>query len=82
MSEAQLVAAQSVPLPPQGTTPRFIEFFTANVRNKNTRAAYARAAADFLYWCEGQGIGELGRVQSAHVAAYIELLRGALGSLV
>ena len=24
---------------------RFIEFFTVNIRNRNTRAAYARAAA-------------------------------------
>jgi hypothetical protein len=24
---------------------RFLEFFTVNIRNKNTRAAYARAAA-------------------------------------
>jgi site-specific recombinase XerD len=55
---------------------RFLEFFTVNIRNKNTRAAYGRAAADFLRWCEGQGIGELGRVQPVHVAAYIELLQG------
>ena len=25
---------------------RFLEFFTVNIRNRNTRAAYARAAAD------------------------------------
>jgi site-specific recombinase XerD len=55
---------------------RFLEFFTVNIRNKNTRAACARAAADFLRWCEGQGIGELGRVQPVHVAAYIEQLQG------
>ena len=55
---------------------RFLEFFTVNIRNKNTRAAYGRAAADFLRWCEVQGIGELGRVQPVHVAAYIELLQG------
>jgi integrase/recombinase XerD len=55
---------------------RFIEFFTVTIRNKNTRAAYARAAADFLRWCEGQGIGALGHVQPVHVAAYIELLQG------
>ena len=36
---------------------RFLEFFTVNIRNRNTRAAYARAAAAFLRWCEGQGIG-------------------------
>src|ERR1022692_194421 len=55
---------------------RFLEFFTVNIRNKNTRAAYARAAGAFLRWCEGQGIGELGRVQPVHVAAYIERLQG------
>jgi hypothetical protein len=26
---------------------RFMEFFTVNIRNRNTRAAYARAAAVF-----------------------------------
>ena len=52
---------------------RLLEFFTVNIPNKNTRAAYARAAAAFLRWCEGRGIGELGRVQPA---AYIEQLQG------
>src|ERR1017187_5022100 len=55
---------------------RFLEFFTVNIRNKNTRAAYARAAGAFLRWCEGQGISGLGRVQPVHVAAYIEQLQG------
>ena len=55
---------------------RFLEFFTVNIRNKNTRAAYAQAAGAFLRWCEGQGIGELGRVQPVHVAAYVERLQG------
>jgi site-specific recombinase XerD len=54
---------------------RFLEYFTVNIRNKNTQAAYARAAADFLNWCDGQGTSELGRVQPVHVAAYIELLQ-------
>lgn len=26
---------------------RFVEFFTANIRNANTRKAYARAATEF-----------------------------------
>ncbi len=34
---------------------RFIEFFTANIRNRNTRQAYARAVSDFFRWCEGRG---------------------------
>ncbi len=53
---------------------RFRDFFTVNIRNKNTRAAYARATAVFLRWCEGQGIATLGRVQPVHVAAYVEQL--------
>ncbi len=55
---------------------RFLEYFTVNIRNKNSRSAYARAAAAFLNGCEGQGIGELGSIQPVHVAAYIELLQG------
>jgi site-specific recombinase XerD len=53
---------------------RFLEFFTVNIRNRNTRTAYSRAAAEFLRWCEGQGITALGEVQTVHVAAYIEQL--------
>jgi integrase/recombinase XerD len=56
---------------------RFLEFFTVNIRNRNTRAAYGRAAGAFLRWCEGQGIAELVRVQPVHVAAYIEQLQEA-----
>src|ERR1700752_1620001 len=31
---------------------RFIEFFTATIRNRNTRMAYARAVKRFFDWCE------------------------------
>jgi hypothetical protein len=30
---------------------RYIDFFTANIRNPNTRRAYARACATFFAWC-------------------------------
>ena len=53
---------------------RFIEFFTANIRNRNTRAAYLRAVSDFFQWCEGSGLRELGALQPVHVAAYVEQL--------
>jgi hypothetical protein len=33
---------------------RFIQFFTANVRNRNTRRAYARAVKQFFDWTEGR----------------------------
>ena len=35
---------------------RFVEFFTATIRNANTRKAYARAVASFFGWCEVRGI--------------------------
>jgi hypothetical protein len=31
---------------------RFIEFFTAAIRNRNTRLAYARAVKQFFDWCD------------------------------
>jgi hypothetical protein len=58
----------------QGARKRFLDFFTVNIRNPNTRAAYGRAAAAFLRWCEGRGIGALGQVEPVDVAAYIEHL--------
>lgn len=53
---------------------RFLEFFTANIRNPNTRKAYARSAADFLQWCEARGVTALPAIQPMHVAAWIEEL--------
>lgn len=52
---------------------RFVEFFTANIRNKNTRAAYARAVRTFCSWCERRHLA-LSRVDPVAVAAYIEEL--------
>ena len=52
---------------------RFIEFFTATIRNGNTRQAYARAIGDFLAWCEGHRLS-LRDIEPVHVAAYIEAL--------
>lgn len=51
---------------------RFLEFFAACIRNPHTRRAYARAAAEFLAWCQGRGVGSLGQVQPMHVAGWIE----------
>jgi integrase/recombinase XerD len=53
---------------------RFLEFFTVNIRNKNTRAAYGQAAGVFLVWCEAKGIRRIEDVQPVHVAGYIEEL--------
>jgi len=54
---------------------RFLEFFTVNIRNKNTRAAYTVAARAFLEWCEENGLTDIADVKPIHVAAYIEQLQ-------
>lgn len=53
---------------------RFVEFFTANIRNRNTRDAYARAVKQFADWLDERGVHDLGRVSPVVVAAYIEYL--------
>lgn len=52
---------------------RFLEFFAANIRNPNTRRAYARAVNEFLTWCHGVGVPDLVAVGPLHVATWIEL---------
>jgi site-specific recombinase XerD len=52
---------------------RFLEFFTANIRNSNTRRAYARAANEFLTWCAEVGVPDLAAVAPLHVSTWIEL---------
>lgn len=51
---------------------RYVEFFTARVRNRNTRQAYGRAATSFLTWCDAFGL-ELTTIEPVHVAAWIEV---------
>lgn len=53
---------------------RFVEFFTANIRNKNTRTAYAWAVGKFFDWLEVRRL-ELHQVEPVVVAAYIEELQ-------
>src|SRR5437764_3639750 len=55
---------------------RFWEFFTANIRNKNTRRAYFVAVTQFSKWCEQKKL-RLEDIQPIHVAAYIEQLGAA-----
>ena len=56
---------------------RFIEFFTANIRNRNTRRAYAQAVSEFMAWCEDHRVPSITAVQPVHVAGYIEELTRA-----
>lgn len=52
---------------------RFIEFFTANIRNKNTREAYGRAVVRFCDWCTRKKL-TLQQLNPFLIAAYIEEL--------
>ena len=35
---------------------RTVEFFTAQIRNPHTRAAYAAAVTRFFTWCDARGL--------------------------
>jgi site-specific recombinase XerD len=54
---------------------RFLEFFAATIRNKNTRMAYYRACVRFFAWCDEYRIGQLADIEPLHVAAYIETMQ-------
>src|SRR6266446_3977409 len=54
---------------------RFLEFFAAQIRNKNTRMSYYRAACTFFGWIDQHRIGELADIEPIHVAVYIEALQ-------
>ncbi|MDL5047323.1 tyrosine-type recombinase/integrase [Oscillatoria amoena NRMC-F 0135] len=58
----------------EGASRRFMEFFTANIRNKNTRLAYARAVGQFFTWCEKKRL-PLSALQPTLVALYVEELQ-------
>lgn len=82
-SLAVIQKQRALPLPAiiesegQRASERFIEFFTANIRNPNTRLAYGRAVAQFLNWCEDRG-ASLTDIKPVIVAAYIEQHPGAV----
>jgi hypothetical protein len=46
---------------------RFLDFFTANIRNLNTRAAYAVAVRNFFARLDRHGVGELVAIRTHHV---------------
>jgi integrase/recombinase XerD len=48
---------------------RFLEFFAATIRNKNTRAV-----RQFFAWCERRHVDALKRIEPIHVALYVEQL--------
>jgi site-specific recombinase XerD len=66
--------------PDKNAARRFVEFFTANIRNRNTRTAYAFAASEFASWCALNRLTELRDIEPVHVAAYIESLQTRLAA--
>jgi len=74
----QLAPSPSSRIPPlwvdtrRGTWPRYVEFFTARIRNRGTREIYHRAALRFGRWCEQRGIVHLEQVSPVVIATYIE----------
>jgi hypothetical protein len=57
-----------------GASWRYLEFFTANIRNPHTRRAYGRACARFFAWCARRRLG-ITDIRPFDVAAYVERLQ-------
>lgn len=58
---------------------RFIEFFTANIRNAGTRTVYLRAVKRYCNWCEVSAI-PIDLIEPVIVATYIEQLQQSLAA--
>ncbi|MEQ1830140.1 MAG: tyrosine-type recombinase/integrase [Pirellula sp.] len=71
------MASSSAPVLIQAAGPkatrRYFEFFTANIRNRNTREAYYRALNDFFSWLADRNVALID-VEPVIVAAYVEYL--------
>src|SRR5271156_4276953 len=76
MNQLAPITASYAPAVVAGSGPRasyrFLEFFTANIRNPHTRRAYARAATEFFDWLSGNGVKQRPALQRVYLAAYNE----------
>ncbi len=76
MVSASIAAAIVVPAiiadAGEHATRRFLEFFAATIRNRNTRTAYLHATGRFFAWCDRHQLGAIENIEPLHVAAYIE----------
>lgn len=78
MSTALVEVMPALPALPDGHAKnRALDFFTAQIRNPNTREAYFRAVDGFLSWCSVNGATQIAQVQTLHVSAYIEAHPGS-----
>jgi site-specific recombinase XerD len=64
----------------QRASRRYVEFFTAQIRNVHTRKAYLAAVTRFTDWCAANGLDDLTALEPVHVATYIEALQGKLAA--
>jgi len=53
---------------------RYVEFFTANIRNPHKRRDYARACTRFFAWCEARGL-TLTTIRPFDASTYVETLQ-------
>src|ERR1700757_236935 len=58
---------------------RYVEFFTANIRNPHTRRAYARACGRFFAWCAERGL-TITVIRFHDVATWVEELQEKHGA--
>lgn len=58
-------------------TYRYVEFFTAQIRNPNTRRAYLTSTTQFFNWCQSHAL-DLEEIHSIHIATYIEVIQQSL----
>ena len=77
---SSLVSLPASFTPTPAAAKRTLEFFTANIRNPNTRKAYALAIGEFATWSDAHGLHDLGTIEPVHIAAYIEQLQARLAA--
>lgn len=60
---------------------RFLEFFAATIRNRNTRMAYFLAIRQFFEFCDRHGFRSLDEIEPMVVASYIERHPGSVPTI-
>jgi hypothetical protein len=64
----------------RSATERFVEFFAAQIRNPNTRAAYTRAVGRFFHFVETSFRLGLAEIRLVHILVYLETLQHELAA--
>ncbi len=65
-------------MPNQKAKDRFYDFFTAHIRNPNTRIAYYAAITRFSQWSQSCGCSDLTDIRPRDVSVYIEQISKVL----